>query len=174
MKRLFFALWPDAEIRRRLAEVVELLPEDSCRRTPVENLHLTLVFLGNVPDSAVPELKAGADRLRLQIPGFALRLERNGWWKRSGIVWLAPKHAPPPLLSLAGELRRLSKEAGLSIEERDYRPHLTLARKLKRGPGPLRFEPLHWQVRDFCLVESVTHPQGANYQPMQSWPLSSC
>lgn len=173
MKRLFFALWPDAEIRRRLAEVVELLPEASCRRTPVENFHLTLVFLGNVPVSAIPELKAGANRLRLQTPGFALRLERNGWWKRSGIAWLAPERALPPLLSLVDELRRLSKQAGLSIEERDYRPHLTLARKLKRGPGPLRFEPLHWQVRDFCLVESVTHSQGASYQLMQSWPLSS-
>lgn len=173
MKRLFFALWPDAEIRRRLTEVAELLPEASCRRTPVENLHLTLVFLGNVPDSAVPALKDGANRLRLKTPGFALRLERNGWWKRSGIAWLAPEHAPPPLLSLVDELRRLSKQVGLFIEERDYRPHLTLARKLKRGPGPLRFEPLHWQVRDFCLVESVTHSQGANYQPMQSWALSS-
>lgn len=173
MKRLFFALWPDAEIRRQLAEVAELLPEASCRRTPVENLHLTLVFLGNVPDSAIPELKAGANRLRLQTPGFALRLERNGWWKRSDIAWLAPERAPPPLLSLVDELRRLSKQAGLSVEERDYWPHLTLARKLKRGPGPLRFEPLHWQVRDFCLVESVTHSQGASYQMMQSWALSS-
>lgn len=173
MKRLFFALWPDAEIRRRLAEVAELLPEASCRRTPVENLHLTLVFLGNVPDTAIPALKDGANRLRLQIPGFELRLERNGWWKHSGVAWLATEHAPPPLLSLVDELRRLSKQAGLSIEERDYQPHLTLARKLKRGPGPLRFEPLYWQVRDFCLVESVTHPQGANYQPMQSWALSS-
>ena len=173
MKRLFFALWPDAEIRRQLAEVAELLPEASCRRVPVENLHLTLVFLGNVPDTALPALKDGANRLRLQTPGFALRLERNGWWKRSGIAWLTPEQAPPPLLSLVDELRRLSKQAGLSIEERDYRPHLTLARKLKRKPGPLRFEPLHWQVRDFCLVESVTHPQGASYQPMQSWALSS-
>lgn len=173
MKRLFFALWPDAEIRRRLAEVAELLPEASCRRTPVENLHLTLVFLGNVPDSVIPALKDGANRLRLQIPGFELRLERNGWWKRSGIAWLAPERTPPPLLSLVGELRRLGKQAGLSIEERDYRPHLTLARKLKREPGPLRFEPLHWQVRDFCLVESVPHSQGANYQPVQSWALSS-
>lgn len=173
MKRLFFALWPDAEIRQRLAEVVELLPEGSGRRMPVENLHLTLVFLGNVPASAIPELKAGANRLRLQTPGFALRLERNGWWKRSGVAWLAPERAPPPLLSLVDELRRLSKQAGLSIEERDYRPHLTLARKLKRGPGPLRFEPLHWQVRDFCLVESITYSQGANYQLMQSWALSS-
>lgn len=173
MKRLFFALWPDAEIRRQLAEVAELLPVASCRRTPVENLHLTLVFLGNVPDSSIPQLKAGANRLCLKTPGFALRLERNGWWKRSGIAWLAPERAPPPLLSLVDELRRLSKQAGLSIEERDYRPHLTLARKLKRVPGPLRFEPLHWQVRDFCLVESVTHSQGASYQLMQSWPLSS-
>lgn len=173
MKRLFFALWPDAEICRRLAEVVELLPEASCRRTPVENLHLTLVFLGNVPDPVISKLKAGANRLRLQTPGFPLRLERNGWWKHSGIAWLAPERAPPPLLSLVDELRRLSKQAGLSVEERDYRPHLTLARKLKRGPGPLRFEPLHWQVKDFCLVESVTHSQGASYQLMQSWPLSS-
>lgn len=173
MKRLFFALWPDAEVRQRLAEVAELLPEASCRRTPVENLHLTLVFLGNVPDSAIPQLKDGANQLRLQTPGFALRLERNGWWKRSGIAWLAPEQASLPLLSLVDELRRLSKHAGLSVEERDYRPHLTLARKLKRGPGSLRFEPLHWQVKDFCLVESVTHPQGASYQLMQSWALSS-
>ena len=47
------------------------------------------------------------------------------------------------------------------------------ARKLTRPLKPCTFEPIHWDVREFCLVESVTHEKGARYRVMQSWELGT-
>ena len=170
MKRLFFALWPDHMVRVQLAQVAGMLPITTGRRVPSENLHITLAFLGNVQEQAIPELFAAAERLRL--PGFPLQVDRCGWWKRAKVAWLAPVHTPAPLLDLVEQINLVSRTAGLSVDNRDYSPHLTVARKVTRPVTTLSFEPIHWDVRDFCLVESVTHERGAIYQVIRSWPLA--
>ena len=169
MKRLFFALWPDTKVRSQLVEIVELLPVHSGRRINPENLHITLVFLGNVREQVIPELTAGAQRLN--IPEFSLRINQNGWWKRPEIAWLAPEYAPAPLLNLVEQINQLVKQTGLPVEKRSYQPHLTIARKVNRPVDSLRYEPIDWNIKDFCLVESVTHEHGVRYQVRQSWPL---
>ena len=169
MKRLFFALWPDSRTRARLAYLAGLLPIDKGRRIPPENLHITLVFLGNVQEQDIPGLVEAAGRLR--ISGFRLQISRCGWWKRATVAWLAPETTPAPLLELVEQINRLTMSAGLPVEKRDYSPHLTVARKVTRPVTGRQFEPIHWDVREFCLVESVTHAQGARYRVMKSWPL---
>ena len=169
MKRLFFALWPDNGTRARLAAQAELLQIDTGRRTPPENLHITLVFLGNVQEQDIPGLVDAAGRLR--ISRFPLQIDRCGWWKRAKVAWLAPETTPALLLELVERINRLTMSAGLPVDNRDYSPHLTIARKVTRPVTGRRFEPIHWDIREFCLVESVTHQQGAKYRVMQSWAL---
>ena len=169
MKRLFFALWPDDEVRAKLLDKARLLPINTGRHVPPENFHITLVFLGNVEDQAIPELTDGAEGLN--IPGFPLQINHAGWWKRAKVAWLAPAYTPEPLLELVKQLNHQARLAGLPIDERDYNPHLTIARKLTRPVKAHTFEPVHWHVRKFCLAESVTHEKGARYRVMQSWAL---
>ena len=170
MKRLFFALWPDNAVRGRLAEVAGLLPMNTGRRVPPDNFHITLVFLGNVQEQVVPELAAAAERLRQT--GFSLQIDRCGWWKRAKVAWLAPATTPALLLDLVEQINLLSRMAGLPVDKRDYNPHLTVARKVTRPLTNLTFEPIQWGIKDFHLIESVTHQQGAKYQVIRSWPLS--
>ena len=169
MKRLFFALWPDDEVRSRLVEQARLLHINTGRRVPPENYHITLLFLGNVEEQAIPELTDGAQAL--SISGFSLQINQAGWWKRAKVAWLAPTYTPEPLLELVRQLNHQAKLAGSPVDERDYSPHLTIARKLTRPLKPCTFEPVHWDVREFCLVESVTHEKGARYRVMRSWAL---
>ena len=170
MKRLFFALWPDDEVRARLVEQARLVHIHTGRHVPPENYHITLVFLGNVEEQTIPELADGAEAL--SIPGFSLQINHGGWWKRAKVAWLAPAYTPEPLLELVRQLHHRARLAGLPVDERDYSPHLTIARKLTRPLKPCTFEPIHWDVREFCLVESVTHEKGARYRVMQSWALA--
>ena len=170
MKRLFFALWPDDRIRARLAQQAGLIYVNTGRRVPPENLHITLVFLGNVEQQDIPGLAKAVDEL--SIPGFPLQIDHGGWWKRAKVAWLAPACTPEPLLELVRQLNHQARLAGLPIDGRDYSPHLTIARKLTRPVKPCTFEPIHWDVRQFCLVESVTHEKGAKYQVLQSWALT--
>ena len=169
MKRLFFALWPDRGVRAQLAERAGLLQIDTGRLIPWENYHVTLVFLGNVQEQDIPGLLDSAGRLR--ISRFPLLIDRCGWWKRAQVAWLAPQTAPAPLLELVEQLNRLSISAGVSVDKRDYSPHLTVARKLSRPVTASTFDPVHWDVGEFCLVESVTHARGARYRVMKSWAL---
>ena len=170
MKRLFFALWPNDEVRAKLLDKARLLPIHTGRHVPPENFHITLVFLGNVEEQTIPELADGAEAL--SIPGFSLQINHGGWWKRAKVAWLAPAYTPEPLLELVRQLHHRARLAGLPLDKRDYSPHLTIARKLTRPLKPCTFEPIHWDVREFCLVESVTHEKGARYRVMQSWALA--
>lgn len=168
-KRLFFALWPDASLRDALSDIAVALPEDLGRRVPAHNLHLTLLFLGATPAEQLPGLLAAAQRLEGQA--FDLHLDHGGWWRRSGIYWLAPREIPAALAGLATRLEQAARALGLDARLGDFRPHVTLMRKVSTPPPVPAFDPLYWPARDFVLAESVTHAAGAEYRELGRWPL---
>lgn len=160
MSRLFFALWPDETTRRAIAGLSGSLPS-RVRRVPAANLHITLVFLGNVSGKQQEELVAGAGRI--ECPAFSLLLDRIDWWRKPRIIHAAPTDVPETLLQLVGSLRQLAVDAGISIDQRPYRPHVTLARKVRYAGNLPAPAPVRWPVDDFCLVRSETLPEGARY-----------
>jgi 2'-5' RNA ligase len=170
-QRLFFALWPDDDTRRALAALAgEHLPPGSGRPVEARNLHLTLVFLGSVDEA----FRDCAERAAATISGapFALDLRRIGHWPRPRVLWSAPESTPDALVGLVGALGNALIPCGHVPETRPYRAHITLARKVR---GPLHgvdHELVRWPVTDFHLVASETHPRGARYSPLMSWPLS--
>ena len=169
--RLFFALWPDAAIRLQLERINAQLPPRAGRPTKPENYHITLLFLGSVSSECLPTLYRKADTI--QARSFTLSIERTGWWRRSGIFWLAPAHAPPALLQLVSRLREAAAGIGLPLEARDYQPHVTLRRKVRNLPPPPTFTPFAWPVREFCLIQSATRAGGPTYRVLKCWPLQS-
>ena len=56
--------------------------------------------------------------------------------------------------------------------EREFRPHVTLARDLRRGRAIQKIEALRQEVNDFALVESVRDGSGSQYSVLARWPLS--
>jgi RNA 2',3'-cyclic 3'-phosphodiesterase len=167
MSRLFYALWPDSKTRSNLSDVCTQI--DRGRLIAPQNLHITLLFLGRVDNDIRQRLSDETD----DIPAkhFQFQLSGSGWWKRSGVLWLAPAHIPEQLYNLADRLAAIAARCNLSIEDRPYRPHVSLARKIL-SPMDLEFEPISWEVRDFCLVESTTLPSGAEYKIIHTWPLT--
>jgi 2'-5' RNA ligase len=168
--RLFFALWPDDAVRERLAAVAATLPDRCGRRVRPENLHLTLCFLGQVGEAHEDCLLQGAAAIRL--PAFRLSLSRLGWFRRAGVVWLAPEETPGDLTDLVGQIRAVVRDCGLAADTRPYQTHLTLTRKARRPAGQVDPGPIHWDIDEFCLVESVTRAGGAEYRVRQRWALT--
>ena len=171
-QRLFFALWPDASVQARLAELGRHLREQGTggRCPPVRNLHLTLLFLGAV----TPETRACLESMagRLRPSRFRLRLCEIGYWRRPRVVWAGCPEAPSALRVLVERLRRDARDCGLEPETRPFRVHLTLLRRAVRRPRVTRIDPdIHWEPREFVLVQSLTRPQGAEYTILQRWPL---
>lgn len=166
--RLFFALWPDAALRRSLLPLVQPLRDTlAARWVKPENYHITLAFLGAVPLECIAPLTAQAACLRFEP--CELSLQRLECWPRAQVLCLTAQ-PPPSLLDLVSGLNEAAGQLGLPVERRPFLPHLTLARQVRRRMPPQTIPALVWPLRDFCLVESRLHAMGSSYAVLRRWP----
>ncbi len=159
MKRLFFALWPDPATRQRLQQLTGTLRLPAAKRIRPENLHVTLVFLGNVDELLLPAIEEQVKGI--SAPGFTLLFDRLEYWRRPGIVCLTCKPVPAAE-QLVQELSAVCTGLGMTLDDREFRAHVTLARHV-RGKPEVAMEPLPWSARALVLVESQTRPEGGQY-----------
>ena len=139
------------------------------RRVAADNLHITLLFMGNI----AAHQRDGLCTTSISAPGFSLTLDKLGWWRGPRVIWLAPTTVPAEILSLVSNLAELAADRGIELDNRPYQPHMTLARNITRKPGLPDPAPVHWQVDRFCLVESITSQAGPRYTVLKTWPLTS-
>ena len=170
VQRLFLALWPSAAVRSALRELQCAFPGSAGRAVDDGNLHITLVFLGSTPPERRHCIEAALDGL--ERPGFELRLDRLGYWRRPQVVWAGSDAVPPPLTSLVEDMTKAAVQCGCMLDARPFRPHLTLFRKVRKPPRDLPdIAPILWPANAFALVESVTASSGVRYQVLNTWPL---
>jgi len=158
---VFFALWPDDRVRDTLHREAQILHRNCGGRVMRrENVHLTLVFVGDVAVERLGELKSVAGTI--SGSSFELVLDRLGYWRHNRIVWASPATVPEALRELVSSLEGRLQQAGFEIDQRPYAPHITLLRDARAPglPAPLH---LDWPVGDFVLVESVPGPRGTDY-----------
>lgn len=168
MARLFFALWPDERARAILAGLArEVAGRCGGRAVPAANLHLTLVFLGEVDPARIATLRGAADGVAGSA--FDLALDVVGGFRRAGVAWAGCRRPPAGLLALQSALERRVREAGHSPDARPYAPHLTLARRARVPVEAAGIETVAWRVGAFALVESA-RGEGA-YGTLAEWPL---
>lgn len=168
--RLFFALWLPPEIARTLhRQAGGIVGKSGGRLMREESLHVTLAFLGEVPEARLPALQAiAAD---LELPRVPVRLDRLGFWKHNHIVWAGCSETAPELSALAGGLQRALLPAGFLDAERAVTPHVTLLRKAAH-PGELPVLPAQeWTAGEFVLARSWRTERGSAYEPVARWPL---
>lgn len=153
--RLFLALWPDAAVRQRLADAQSAWAwPPQAVPVPLERLHLTLHYLGELGDDAVIELR---DRLPALPAPFELAFGQHALWPH-GIAVLEPLAVPPGLVALHAALSQTLHAIGLRTDERAFRPHVTLARHAQATPLPADGPRCAWPVRGYALVHSVSGP----------------
>lgn len=169
-RRMFFALWPDEEVRAAIDSFASALPLRGVRPIAPEDLHATLVFLGSITRETRHTLECAVDGL-CRRP-FALVLDAHGWWRRPQVLWVGASTVPPELAQLVAGLNSAAAELGLETDPRPYQPHVTIARKASQPADMSAFQPIAWKVADFCLVESVTGAGGAAYCVRRSWSLT--
>jgi 2'-5' RNA ligase len=164
--RLFIALWPDPGVREALREWRDAFAwPQSASPARTEQLHVTLHFLGNFPRARLPELVAGID---VRFKPFELEFGHPELW-HGGIAVLAPDAVPEPLLALHGALGAALEQLGVPLEERPYRPHVTLARRAGPELAPIQGPPIRWHVDAYALMESKVGA-GAEYGVVHSYP----
>jgi 2'-5' RNA ligase len=165
--RLFFACWPPAETAQALAHwAAEVRNDCGGKLTAVENIHLTLAFLGEAQaDPAVAaarEVKARAHELPIDSARYV---------KRNEMVWVGPEAVPQELASLAAQLRDALVRRQFRLEERPFAAHVTLIRKARRPSSIPPLPELRWPVGEFLLVASKTSSKGSTYTPIERFAL---
>jgi len=162
--RLFFALEPPPAARAALASLGGVLagPFGGQAVAP-DNLHLTLVFVGEVAPARVDALRAVGDAARGAAAPFTVTLDRVGRFSRAQVGWAAPDTPPPALQALHEALRDGCAAAGFAMEDRPYAPHVTLVRKARleaQAQALPACAPIVLRVRAFALMSSTPAPAG--------------
>lgn len=131
--RLFIAVdLPDA-VRRRLARIVADAPA-GVRPVRVEQIHLTLHFLGAADDAALAGLAAGL--MGIRRPAFVIDLVGAGVFPlrgRPAVLWAGVAETAD-LRGLHGDVAGILTACGLAPDPRPWIPHVTLARLGPRVP----------------------------------------
>jgi len=129
--RLFFAINFSNAVKSKLSTLRDELREKSVRGnfTAIENLHLTLAFLGECDIKHLTAAKAALDSL--PIPPMEICVERIGRFKRDGSdIWWVGITENEALSALQQNLTDKLISTGFKLENRKYSPHITLAREV--------------------------------------------
>ena len=163
--RLFFALWPDADVVRRLTHVAgQLKIGGRSRGVAPKNYHVTLAFVGEVPATKLAVLQQIGRSLR--APRFTLRCDSIEFWRESQVVVAAARAAPAGLVDL---WTKLNNAIGSPPER--LRAHVTLARKVTQAPVPQAMSPVVWRAACFSLVRSDNGGTESSYTVLDTWSL---
>ncbi|MCU4655085.1 RNA 2',3'-cyclic phosphodiesterase [Roseibacterium sp. SDUM158016] len=176
--RAFLALTVPEDTADAMARVQSRLPTG--RAVPEENLHLTLAFLGDVPETVLTALDEELSAIRLPPArvdflglGTFAEMER-------GLIF-AEVRPDPDLAALQSKVERIARLAGADLPRRRFRPHVTLMRANRQPKGEARdrmalalgmpVEIPGFVARDLVLYASTLGPAGARHDELARYPV---
>lgn len=166
--RLFFALWPSPALRNFMHdEAVACGQAYGGKVMRKDTLHMTLLFLGDVPRACVAELVDSVTAL--EKAAFTFQLSQRRCWRHNRIVYLGTETKVAELDRLVMQLIDVAEKAGVVCDKRGFTPHVTLLRKMERPCESGAVAVPEWQVSGFSLVESVPDLGGVHYRDVHAW-----
>lgn len=169
--RLFYALTFDRPSRTKLHHLAtDLAPTPAMGRTvDIEQLHLTLLFLGEVDREAVGPL-ASALALLPPLPARYQCSSIGSFYRRGGNIIWAGVEPSVPLQEAHRILVGATKDLGLAVDTRPLTAHITVVRKGRRETLPA-IKPFVLQSEAVVLMHSHQERGRLTYTPLASYPL---
>jgi 2'-5' RNA ligase len=185
-----FGTEPQQALRARVMRLKMKEPGKFVRWTRLENLHLTLRFLGNQPKSVLERILSLLEQPLGEIEPFSVGLMGLGVFpsiRKPRVIWIGVS-APPALAHAALIIQKCCLEAGVGADEKPFSPHITLGRVGERAdPARVRewLEGVMAEqaekdneaspaqvVKSVTMVKSVLTPAGPVYTPLGLVKLS--
>ena len=130
--RLFIAINFKENEKKQIQNVIREIEKNSIQGRFVKNehMHLTLEFLGEVTEEKVPVIKNAIKQITFEP--FTMNLSSLGYFKRrqGDIYWLGIEHNDT-LFEIQARLHDSLIREGFELENRPYKPHITIGRKVK-------------------------------------------
>ena len=197
--RLFVAVYPPAEVAADLTELggrrrggAAMAGGINVRRADPATLHVTLAFLGDVPDDRLPDVTVALDRAARRWRESALRdgrppgpvrirLGGGGRFGRGAftVLWVGLTGEVEAVHQLGTTIRRELRRSRLPYDWRPFRPHLTVARPGDRiDRAEVEFDRRildgylgpSWPVTEMVLMRSHLGPR-PRYDQLAAWQL---
>jgi 2'-5' RNA ligase len=183
--RLFFALDIPPKQRLALARLRPRPPEPGAREfrwVAPDLYHVTLAFLGEQPESALPALSQADQAAAAEAPAGTLRLGApSGFGQRGGfrVLWVGLDGDIEALEAVHRSLLTALQAASIRVEPGSFSPHVTLARaraQVRSVPGfpwpPAATLPdSPFPLDAFVLVRSYLNPDGPSYESLDRFLL---
>ncbi len=182
--RLFTAIELPEENLLRLERLLSALrPEALINWSPLDNLHVTVKFIGEWPEARLDELAEVLAGLEPREP-FEIEIQDLGWFpgEKSPRVLCAGIGESEALRTLAHETEEALVVLGIRRDNRDFSPHLTLARikhtvplrRLRERVAELQPVALgSFVVRQFALFRSDPGSNASVYRKLRQYRFES-
>lgn len=185
--RLFTAIYPPAVAVADLTARIKGLRVAAARHARLAdpaNLHLTLAFLGEVPDGRLPDVEHALASAARAARSPLLRLAGGGSFGpgRSTVLWVDVRGEVEALDALARSIRGELREAGLPCDDKPFRAHLTIARPGDRVPEADIRADVHtlddyagpqWTATELLLIRSHLG-RTPRHTRIAAWRLAGC
>ncbi len=167
-----------AQITALLSDLATCAEDETSklRIAPPENLHITLKFLGSVPEAQLPTVQSLLKQLVIKHRPFDLSCAGIGFFKNS--IWIGVE-SNKYLNSIASDADQAFSELGFGAEPKPYVPHITIARfgknaKIKLSALQEKYKVKSWgtiKADKIQLYKSDTLPEGARYTILENYTL---
>jgi RNA 2',3'-cyclic 3'-phosphodiesterase len=174
--RLFFALQPTStQATDLLARASPLVAQLQAQSVTPGNLHATLCFVGAVAPEKLDALRSAAAGVR--CPVVTLRFDALDYWSKPRILCATAPEVRDTAQALSRIVTAAVVSAGFSPDQKPFRAHLTLARKVSAAaaaklewPSPLT-PAMEVRCDRFVLMQSRREESGSVYTVVEGWPL---
>jgi 2'-5' RNA ligase len=177
--RLFCALTIPGDITETLSRFMRGVSRASWR--PVDSLHVTLQFFGDVMEPDAHDLDAALEEAVGGIAPFSLTLKGAGFFGNAEphALWIGVEHNPA-LHALSAACARAARRIGVPVDGRKYSPHVTMAYLHGTTPATAQafvqrhmlFQSRGWMVDRFGMFSSHLRKNGPSlYQEEAAYPL---
>jgi 2'-5' RNA ligase len=187
--RVFCAVEVPEQVRQtvlqHIAGLREAVPDAKASWARDANLHLTLKFLGEIPQTSVADLSSAASRAVAALSPFSIRLEQAGVFPKQGqprVLWIGINDSSGKLGELHTQLEDEALKAGFEKDDRPFHPHLTIARlrqphhagALATAHKQMEFSPLEVPVSELLVIRSELSSTGSRYSVISRHTLLEC
>jgi 2'-5' RNA ligase len=174
--RLFIALPVSEEVKEKAGEIIRALRthDTDTKWVAPANLHLTIKFLGNTENTALPHISRALTQIATTYEPFYIKIYGTGTFpdkRNPRIIWIGAG-VSDIILRLRNDIEHSMESLGCQRETKRFHPHLTIGRVRSRTgvksllAGIEKYRSFHFGdiYIDFIeLMKSDLKPQGAEY-----------
>jgi 2'-5' RNA ligase len=182
--RTFIAVELPENIKKKIEELQAPLKRTNAFVSWVkpENIHITLKFLGEVPEEKINEVFSATEAALKETKKFKMNLKGTGAFpdfRRPRVIWIGTGKGGEELSNMSTKIEEEMEKIGFPKENRKFSPHFTIGRvKSPKGIEKLMelvkstdFETEDIEVNEVTVMKSQLHPAGAIYTPLKKIPL---